>query len=207
MNVSFLLHAAAFLLLFLLALTLLFAAAHFIFRRKFTDSLDHVAMFVRPLDVLDLAALLDPMVPRTLRKSLSDRGYRDALELHIRLVREHLQRVDHNVRIIQNWVIAEYAGIAGRSVETYTARDHLVVEAQEIAKKLRRCMLAASLKLWIWDVLCVDIWPLRFLPSIPNLRVIYGMNLLASYRRLADITRSLSLEHGGSHQSAIFDAL
>jgi hypothetical protein len=207
MSIAFLFHAVSFLVLIAITLVLLAFAARFAFRRRIPATLDHVAMFVRWLDVLELAALLDPKLPRTLRRDLSDQDYRRELEVHIRLVHEYLQRVDHNVRTIQNWVAGEYTGIAEKPAKDYTADDQLVVEAQRIAKKLRRYVLAASLKLWIWEAFRVDRWPVRFLPSIPNLRVLNGVNLVASYIRLSGITRSLALQHGGRQQEAIFEAL
>jgi len=52
--------------------------------------------------------------------------------------------------------------------------------------------VAAQGKLWLWAVLRIDRWPEKLLPRIPNLRVLHGIELLANYRRLTEITRMLS---------------
>ena len=59
----------------------------------------------------------------------------------------------------------------------------------------RTYALAAEAKLWIWGALRMDRWPTRLLPRVPNLRVLYGVDLLVNYRRLSEITRTLSRNH------------
>jgi len=195
-----------FLLPFLGALALLALAARFTVYRRPPSTLDDVAVFVRQVDVLELAALLDPLVPLTLRESLSDKAYRRELDTHIRLVREYLERVNHNVRVIQNWVAGEYAQMAGKDPKNYNQQEQLVVEALRTATELRMYAVAAHVKLWIWGALRIDCWPAQLLPRIPNLRVLHGINLLAKYRRLTEITLMLSRNHRHGHE-ALFEAL
>jgi hypothetical protein len=197
MNLEFLFHFFWFLAPFLGILAFLAAAALLLTPRRRPDTLNDVAMFVREIDVLELAALLEPIVPQTLRKSLSDKDYRPVLNLQIRLVREYLSRVNHNRRIIHKWVAGEYAKIARKEIKNFTAREHLVVEAQYIAVKLRRHLLVAKFKLWMWEVLRMDLWPEQMLPRVPNLRVLYGVNMLANYRRLIEIMHMLSPANPG----------
>ena len=83
-------HTLLFVLPFLGALALLALAARYTVYRRPPSTLDDVAHFVRQVDVLELAALLDPLVPLTLKGSLSDEAYRRELDTHIRLVREYL---------------------------------------------------------------------------------------------------------------------
>jgi len=206
MNISSVVHALMFLLPFLCALLLLALAARYTVYRRPPSTLDDVAFFVRRLDVLELAALLDPAVPLALRKSLSDEAYRCELDKHIRLVREYLERVNHNVRIIQNWVAGEYAQMAGKNPENYTPRERLVAEALQTATQLRVYAVAAHCKLWIWGAMRVDRWPMQLLPRIPSLRVLQGVNLLTNYRRLTEITRALSQNHRPCHEG-IFEEL
>jgi len=206
MNLASTLHAAAFLLPFLGALILLALAARYTVYRRPPGSLDDVALFVRQVDVLELAALLDPLVPLALKESLSDAAYRRELDTHIRLVREYLDRVNHNVHVIQNWVAGEYTQMAGKDPEDYNAHERLVVEAMQMATELRMYAVAARCKLWIWGALRIDRWPEKLLPRIPNLRVLHGIELLANYRRLTEITRMLSRNRGPRHQE-LFDAL
>ena len=197
MNLEFLFHLFWFLAPFLGILALLAVAALVLTPRRPPDTLNDVAMFVRQMDVLELAALLDPIVPQTLRKSLSDKDYRSVLVLQIRLVREYLNRVNHNRCVLHKWVAGEYAKIARKDIKNLTAREHLVVEALYIAVKLRRHLLVAKFKLWIWGVLRMDRWPEQLLPRIPNLRVLYGVNMLANYRRLTEIIHILSQVNPG----------
>ena len=164
--------------------------------------LDDVAMLVRRIDLLELAALLDPMVPSKLRRSLSGRAYRRELGRHIRIVHEYLQRLDHNVRIIHAWLAGESEQIVGKDASRFTARDRLAVEALHLTAQLRRRMLAANCKLLLWRALRLHFWPNRFLPSIPNLRVLHGMNLVASYGRLAEIVSLLSIRNSYHPPSA-----
>ena len=188
------------LLPFLGALTLLALAARFTVYRRRTSSLEDVAVFVRRVDVIELAALLDPQVPRHLRESLSDEAYRRELDTHIRLVREYLSRVNHNVHVIQNWVAGEYSQMEGKDPKDYSAYEQLVVEALQTVTELRIYAVAAQIKLWIWGTLRVDRWPSQLLPRVPNLRVLYGVNLLANYRKLTEITRALSRSHSRGHE-------
>jgi hypothetical protein len=206
MNFSSALHALLFLLPFLGVLALLALAARYTVYRRPPSTLDDVALFVRRVDVLELAALLDPLVPLTLRESLSDEAYRRELDTHIRLVREYLDRVNHNVRVIQNWVSGEYAHMAGKDPKEYNLQEQLVVEALQMATELRLYAVGASVKLWIWGALRIDRWPAHLLPRIPNLRVLHGVELLANYRRLTEITRALSRSRGPGHEE-LFEAL
>ena len=192
---------------FLGALTLVALLARLTASRRPPDTLEDVAMLLRQMDVIQLAALLDPSVPLTMRKSLSDDAYRRELGLHIRIVREYLQRLHHNVRILNDWLVQESALAVAKSAGKFTPRELLVGEALQIATTLRKRMLLVNFKLWIWSVLHLHRWPIRFLPSIPNLRVLSGVNLLASYGRLSEITRALSIQQGSYHQSGIFEAL
>jgi hypothetical protein len=135
MNIASAFHASLFLLPFVGALALLALAARYTVYRRPPSTLDDVALFVRQVDVLELAALLDPLVPLTLRESLSDEAYRRELDTHIRLVREYLDRVNYNVRVIQNWVAGEHTQMAGKNPKDYNLHERLVVEALQSATR------------------------------------------------------------------------
>jgi hypothetical protein len=192
MNLAAVAHALLFLLPFLGALAVLALAARFTVYRRPPCSLQDVAFFVRQVDVVELAALLDPQVPRKLRETLSDEAYRRELDVHIRVVSEYIIRVNHNVRVIQSWVAGEYSRMEGKDPKEYSSYDKLVVEALQTAMELRIYAVAAQVKLRVWGILRVDRWPTQILPSVPNLRTLSGVNLLVNYRRLTEITRTLS---------------
>ena len=200
MNITSFSQVGLFLLPFLGALAFLAFVARFTFYRRRPCSLEDVAVFVRQVDMLELAALLDPMVPRRLRESLSDEAYRRELDTHIRLVREYLSRVNHNVRVIQNWVGGEYSQMAGKDPKDYSLDEQMVVEALRTATELRLYAVAAQTKLWTWGALRIDRWPAQLLPRVPNLRVVNGVNVLTNYRRLTEITRNLSRDHRHGYQ-------
>ena len=185
-------HLPSFLLPFLGIAALVGVAAYTIIYRRPPEALKNVAMRVQHIDVLELAALLDPLVPLILRESLADEAYRRELDSHIQLVQEYVSRVNHNVRVLHKWVAGEYAALARKNVRNYTPQERLVVEAQQIAWNLKKYVLAANTILWVWAAFRMDRWPVRFLPSIPNLRTLYGIDLLANYRRLTEITQMLS---------------
>ena len=200
MNLLSISHVFVFLLPFLGVLFLLALAARFTVYRRPPCSLEDVAFFVRQVDMLELTALLDPLVPQTLRESLSDAAYRRELDTHIRLVREYISRVNHNVQVIQNWVAGEYSRMEGKDPKEYSLHERMVVEALQTATELRLYALAAQVKLTVWSVLRIDCWPSRLQPLLPGLRVLYGVNLLESYHRLTEIIRTLSREYRHVHQ-------
>ena len=192
MNLASLLYAVPLLGVFVVVAALLALALKLTVYRRPPDKLADAAMFMRRMDVLELAALLDPMVPQMLQRSLSDEAYRRELDLQIRLVREYLDRVDHNCRVIYKWAEGEYVRIAAQKPEERAQQVHLLVEILSVAAKLRKHLLVAHLKLWVWSVLRMDRWPVRLLPRIPSLQVLNGVNLLANYRRLTEIAEAFS---------------
>ena len=200
MNIASFSQVGLFLLPFLGAFGFLAFVARFTFYRRRPCSLEDVAVFVRQVDMLEFAALLDPMVPRRLRESLSDEAYRRELDTHIRLVREYLGRVNHTVRVIQNWVGGESSQMAGKDPKDYSLDEQMVVEALRTATELRLYAIAAQTKLWTWGALRIDRWPAQLLPRVPNLRVVNGVNVLTNYRRLTEITRNLSRDHRHGYQ-------
>lgn len=200
MNLASVPLAPLFLLLVLAALVFFVFAARFTIYRRRPCSLEDVAVLVRKVDVMELAALLDPLVPVKLRESLSPEDYRRELDTHIRLVRELVSRVNHNVHVIRNWVAGEYAQMSRKETKRPSLDEQLVVEALQTANSLCIYILVAEAKLRIWRALRMDRWPTQLLPSVPSLRVLYGIDLLVNYRRLTEITQVLSRNHGRVYQ-------
>src|SRR5437879_13578582 len=91
----------AFLLPFLCVLAFLAVVAHTTVFRARPHRIDHVILFVRKLDVSDLELLLDAGEEWALRQSLTREAFRSAQEDRIRLVREYLHRVGHNLQVTQ----------------------------------------------------------------------------------------------------------
>ena len=161
----------AFLLPFLCVLAFLAVVAHTTVFRARPHRIDHVILFVRKLDVSDLELLLDAGEEWALRQSLTREAFRSAQEDRIRLVREYLHRVAHNVQVIQLWVAREYELIKDKDRDAYTEKDSLVLEALQVAIDLRLYSLAACIKVWLWMVLRMYRWPSMLLPRVTDLRV------------------------------------
>jgi len=166
-----------------------------------------VILFVRKLDVSDLELLLDAGEEWALRQSLTREAFRTAQEDRIRLLREYLHRVAHNVQVIQLWVAGEYELIKDKDRDAYTEKDSLVLEALQVAIDLRLYSLAARIKVWLWTVLRMYRWPSMLLPRVTDLRVQCGVNVLAKYRRLAEVAGILSLSYGKAYYDRLLDAL
>ena len=197
----------AFLLPFLIALALLAVVARTTVYQKRPHDIDHVILFVRKLDLSDLEMLLDAGKEWALRQSLSPEAFRMAQEDRIRLVREYLSRVTHNVEVIQRWVGGKYELIKDKDRDAYIQADFLVVEALQVAIDLRIYALAAHIKLWFWRTLRMYRWPRLLLPCLTDLRVQGGVNVLAKYRRLTEVAGILSLDYGTVYRDRLLDAL
>jgi|ERR1700730_673109 len=197
----------AFLFPFFCALVLLALVARRIVYPVRHHDIDHVIFLIRKLEVSDLEVLLDVGAEWTLRRSLSPEAYRGAQEDRIRLIREYLRRVAHNVEMIQLWVAGEYELIKDKDRDTYTEKDSLVAEALQVALELRVYTLGARTKVWFWTVLRMDLWPRLLVPRLSDLRVQCGVNVLAKYRRLTEVAGILSLGYGNSYHERFLDAL
>jgi len=109
--------------------------------------------------------------------------------------------------VIQLWVAGEYELIKDKDRDAYTEKDSLVLEALQVAIDLRLYSLAARIKVWLWTVLRMYRWPSMLLPRITDLRVQCGVNVLAKYRRLAEVAGILSLSYGKAYYDRLLDAL
>ena len=81
----------------------------------------------------DFEVLLDTGQEWTLRQSLSNKTFRTTQEDRIRLIREYLRRVAHNVEAIHLWIAGEYELIKDKDRSSYSEKDALVLEALQLA--------------------------------------------------------------------------
>jgi hypothetical protein len=197
----------AFLLPFVCVLIFLAVVARTTVFRARPHRIDDVILFLRKLDVSDFEVLLDAGDEWTLRQSLSSESFRRAQEDRIRLVREYLHRVAHNVEAIQLWVAGEYELIKDKDRDSYTEKDFLVLEALQVAIDLRVYSLAVGIKVWFWTVFQMYRWPGTLLPRVTDLRVQCGVNVLAKYRRLTEVAVILSLMYGQAYHDRLLKAL
>jgi len=103
-----------------------------------------------------------------------------------RLIREYLRRVAHNVEAIHLWIAGEYELIKDKDRSSYSEKDALVLEALQLAIDLRVYSLVACAKVWFWTVFRMYRWPALLFPTVTDLRVQCGVNVLAKYRRLTE---------------------
>ena len=197
----------AFLLPFVCALVFLAVVARTIVFRARPHKIDQVIFFLRKLDVSDFEALLDAGDEWTLQQSLSSESFRRSQEDRIRLVREYLHRVAHNVEAIQLWVAGEYELIKNKDRDSYTEKDSLVLEALQVAIDLRVYSLVARIKVWFWTVFRMCRCPGMLIPRVTDLRVQCGVNVLTKYRRLTEVTATLSLMYGKAYHDRLLQAL
>ncbi len=197
----------AFLLPFICALIFLAVIARTTVFRRRPHKIDHVILFVRKLDVSDFEVLLDAGQEWTLRQSLSNETFRTTQGDRVRLIREYLRRVAHNVEAIHLWIAGEYELIKDKDRSSYSEKDALVLEALQLTIDLRVYSLVARVKVWSWTVFRMYRWPTRLLPRVTELRVQFGVNVLAKYRRLTEIAAALSLMQGKAYHDRLLEAL
>lgn len=196
-----------FVLPFVLVFGLLVLFASTLFYRPRYYDIDEVILLLRKLDASALQMLLDPGEEWSLQQLLGSQSFRIEQEARIRLLREYLRRVAHNVEVIQLWVAGEYEFIKDKDRATYTEKDCLVAEALQVALELRIYSLAARIKLWFWSVLPVYRLPQRLTPRLADLRMQCGVNVLAKYRRLTEVADTLSLGCGKAYRDRLLQVL
>jgi hypothetical protein len=169
--------------------------------------IDHVILLARKLDPSDLEVLLDAGVEWSLRRSLTAKSFRAAQQNRLRLAREYLQRVGHNVELIQLWIMQESQLLEGKNREEYTRRDMCVLEALQLATELRLYSLAASLRVLFWITLRAHSWPGTLIPRMPDLQVLCGINVVEKYRRLTNLALALSAQYGKTYHDRLLESL
>jgi len=188
------------------AVFLVLTALTTVYRRRPHD-IDNVILGARKLDLADLETLLDASSEWNLRRSLSQWALQRAQEDRMRLAREYLRRVAFNAELIQLWILQEHKRIEDKKREEYTEIDRLIVEALELTTNLRLYSVVVSLRLCVWMILKAYGWPVRFLPSMTDLRVRCGVNVLQEYRRLTEIALLVSSTYGKTYRDRLFEAL
>lgn len=197
---------------FALLIPLLMAAALFalllrttLYRTRYT--LPDVILFVRKVEVFEMARLLDPAEEWALRTLCTKKEFREKQLERMRLAFEYLKRMGHNAEVIQIWATALQEGLRRKAREDYTIQDMLTCELVEIATELRICHLGAWIKVASWLFLRCHLWPVRFVPRIPGLRVVCEQDIVKKYRALIDISTSLSRMYGEQYYEQLSAAL
>jgi|SRR5579859_204547 len=177
-----------------------------VYRPKYTR-IDDVISFARKLTVAELEAVLDPGLEWELRNLVPVAEFRTRQRERIRLVREYLKRVAHNVEVIQLWAMTLYEQIKYKSPEGFTEEDHLVCEIVELSTSLRMYGVVALLKISPWIIFRLHLLPLRWVPRLSDLRALGAVNLIHKYTQLIETTSVLAGHmYGKSYHDQILAA-
>lgn len=180
--------------LLLAGLFFLVVAKLTLFRSRY--ELSDVILFVRKLEVEDLAKLLDPGEEWVSRNLYSEKEFRKLQRERMRLAIEYLRRVGHNAEVIQTWATSLYEKIKYKTDIDFTRQDFLVCELVDLSTELRICNAAALLKATFWLVFLSHLWPLKFIPRMTELRTTGEVDVVKKYRMLIEISTALSLTFG-----------
>jgi len=183
--------------IFLVGLVLLFAAytALQLLGRFPRRTLDDVTPYLRPAELEEIQDLLDPAQEVNFRLRLSPQEFQRWQRKRIHLMREYLLRMSHNALILIEWGNMEcFEGGSGPRVSP--ERQALAQELIQAATEFRLYSLLALLKLKIWIIFRLDLWPLASAPSLPALRQVFGIDALSSYNRVKQAAGGLSTAYG-----------
>lgn len=167
-------------------------------------SLPEVILFVRKLDVAELAKLLDPNEEWALRNLYSKKEFRRIQRERMRLAIEYLRRVGHNAEVIQTWATALHEKIKHKT--DFNQQDILIYELVEQSTELRICNAVALAKVSFWLIFLSHLWPLRYVPRIPNLRRTGEVDVVGKYKTLIEISTSLSRTYGQRYYEDLVSA-
>lgn len=191
----------------LLGLAFFVAVARATLYRPRYHRVEDVIRFARKLGVSELEALTDAGEEWGLRNLASRREFRSLQRQRYRLVYEYLKRLSHNAAVVQLWGAELYEDIRFKSRELLTEQDYLIWEMVELSTELRMYSLTALVRVWLWIVLRMHSWPLRWTPRISGLRVIGNMDIVTKYRELIRITSTLARTYGENYHHEIIAAL
>jgi hypothetical protein len=196
---------ALFLPIFVIALFFVVIAKETLYRPHY--ELPQVIHFVRNLNVVELAELLDPHEEWALRTLNSPDEFRKLQRERIRLAFEYLRRLGHNAEVIQSWAMDLRKGLHGKAPEDFTIQDRLVCELVELSTDLRIYNLVATVKVALWVVLRMHLWPMGHVPRISDLRTIGDLDVVKRYRSLVEAAATFTESYGEVYSRQLLDAL
>lgn len=158
--------------------------------------IEDVELFIRPLNLEDFGRITDPAEEWDLRRSTSSQEFKKLKRQKTRLCAEHLSRMAHNAEVIQGWSYAEYAALNTKPASPADERTHLMFQISETATEIRIYTLIAQIKVGLWLALRADLLPLWLMPALGGVRTTAGIDILAVYHRLTDLTKAVSQLYG-----------
>jgi hypothetical protein len=166
-----------------------------IYQRRYWR-IEDVELFVRPLNVEDFQRVTDPAEEWSLRLSTSGREFKKLKRQKTRLCAEHLSRMAHNAEIIQGWSYAAHSVLSANLPNPADERTYLMFQISETATEIRVYTLIAQLQVGLWLALRADLLPLWLMPRLRSIRTTAGVDILTTYQRLTDLTKTVSRFYG-----------
>lgn len=190
--------------IFLVGVILLMAVYTFLqFLGKFpARTIDDVKPYLRPIELEELEALLNPANETNFQLRLSPAEFRQLQRKRIHLMREYLLRMSHNALVLIEWGNMEWMG-PGQRADLDKDRRMLAQELVQAATEFRLYSLLALLKLKLWILLRLDAWPIIPSPRVSGLRKLAGIDAVRAYLRLKDAVSYLSELHGTQYQEEL----
>jgi hypothetical protein len=166
-----------------------------IYQRRYSR-IEDVELFVRPLNIEDFQRVTDPAEEWSLRLSTSGREFKKFKRQKTRLCAEHLSRMAHNAEIIQGWSYAAHTVLSANAPNPADERTYLMFQISETATEIRVYTLIARLQVGLWLALRADLLPLWLMPRLRGIRTTAGVDILTTYQRLTDLTKTVSRFYG-----------
>jgi hypothetical protein len=157
--------------------------------------IEDLETFGRRVNVEDFERATDPATEWLLRDCVPKEEFRKLKRQNIRLCAEHLSRIAHNAEIIQDW---SYSAHSSRSATSTFSDEHLyqLFQLSEITTELRIDVFLARMRVRLWLALRADLLPFWLMPQLDSLRKPAGADILASYQRVADLTKAVAQFYG-----------
>jgi hypothetical protein len=172
------------------------AFAHVTVYQRQYSRIEDVELFIRPLNTEDFQRITDPAQEWDLRRSTLPQEFKKLKRQKTRLCAEHLSRMAHNAEVIQGWSYAEYAALNSKLTNPGDERTHLMFQISETATEIRIYTLIAQVKVGLWLALRADLLPLWLMPPLRGIRITAGIDILAVYHRLTELTKAVSHLYG-----------
>jgi hypothetical protein len=102
----------------------------------------------------------------------------------------------HNAEIIQGWSYAAHSVLSANVPNPADEQTYLMFQISETATEIRVYTLIAQLQVGLWLALRADLLPLWLMPRLRSIRTTAGVDILTTYQRLTDLTKTVSRFYG-----------
>jgi len=193
----------------IIGMLVLFAAATALqlsgkFRRR---TIHDVTPFLRAAEAHEFESLLDPAQETNFRLRLSPQEFASWQRKRVLLAREYLLRMAHNSLVLIEWANMEAFPEAGGESALAEQKRLLAQELVQAATEFRLYSILALVKLRIWLLFPSRLFFMRFCPSLPGLRNLFGINALGAYSRVRHAAGSLGLIYSNDVQQDLLARL